>query len=75
MAKMRRGKAKRSEIELDYSELEGVVGPAATPTKAKKKEGSLGFEAQMFLAADKLRKNLEPSDYNQSAARVRSRAL
>lgn len=24
---------------------------------------SLGFEAQMFLAADKLRKNLEPSDY------------
>jgi type I restriction enzyme M protein len=24
---------------------------------------NLGFEAQMFLAADKLRKNLEPSDY------------
>jgi len=24
---------------------------------------SLGFEAQLFLAADKLRKNLEPSDY------------
>ena len=23
---------------------------------------NLGFEAQMFLAADKLRKNLEPSD-------------
>src|SRR5688500_4117914 len=23
----------------------------------------LGFEAQLFLAADKLRKNLEPSDY------------
>jgi type I restriction enzyme M protein len=22
-----------------------------------------GFEAQLFLAADKLRKNLEPSDY------------
>jgi hypothetical protein len=24
---------------------------------------NLGFEAQLFLAADKLRKNLEPSDY------------
>ena len=33
--------------------------------KAAKANGgaSLGFEAQMFLAADKLRKNLEPSDY------------
>jgi type I restriction enzyme M protein len=28
---------------------------------------SLGFEAQMFLAADKLRKNLEPSDYKHVA--------
>jgi len=26
-------------------------------------KGQLGFEAEMFLAADKLRKNLEPSDY------------
>ena len=25
--------------------------------------GQLGFEAELFLAADKLRKNLEPSDY------------
>ncbi len=25
--------------------------------------GNLGFEAQLFLAADKLRMNLEPSDY------------
>ena len=25
--------------------------------------GNGGFEAQLFLAADKLRKNLEPSDY------------
>lgn len=28
---------------------------------------SLGFEAQLFLAADKLRKNLEPSDYKHVA--------
>jgi type I restriction enzyme M protein len=33
-------------------------------TKAKNGNGAnLGFEAEMFLAADKLRKNLEPSDY------------
>ena len=32
--------------------------------KAKNSNGAnLGFEAQLFLAADKLRKNLEPSDY------------
>ena len=24
---------------------------------------NIGFEAELFLAADKLRKNLEPSDY------------
>ena len=39
---------------------------------SKKDSGSnggatLGFEAQMFLAADKLRKNLEPSDYKHVA--------
>lgn len=32
--------------------------------KAKSRNGgNLGFEAELFLAADKLRKNLEPSDY------------
>ncbi len=31
---------------------------------------TLGFEAQMFLAADKLRKNLEPSDYKHVALRL-----
>jgi type I restriction enzyme M protein len=32
--------------------------------KAKNSNGAnLGFEAKLFLAADKLRKNLEPSDY------------
>ncbi|WP_456743909.1 type I restriction-modification system subunit M N-terminal domain-containing protein [Bradyrhizobium sp. USDA 4354] len=28
---------------------------------------NLGFETQLFLAADKLRKNLEPSDYKHVA--------
>ena len=43
---------------------------ANKPTKAAKANGNgakFGFEAQMFLAADKLRKNLEPSDYKHVA--------
>jgi type I restriction enzyme M protein len=45
-------------------------GAAAQATKASKANGNganLGFEAQLFLAADKLRKNLEPSDYKHVA--------
>src|SRR6266699_2514146 len=43
---------------------------SAQPTKTSKANGNganLGFEAQLFLAADKLRKNLEPSDYKHVA--------
>src|SRR5580693_2707529 len=43
---------------------------AAAPAKSGKVNGNganLGFEAQLFLAADKLRKNLEPSDYKHVA--------
>ncbi len=36
---------------------------AAKATAGKGNGANLGFEAQLFLAADKLRKNLEPSDY------------
>jgi type I restriction enzyme M protein len=46
----------------------------ATPAKTSKNKvngngngANLGFEAQLFLAADKLRKNLEPSDYKHVA--------
>jgi type I restriction enzyme M protein len=39
--------------------------PATKPAKAN--GANLGFEAQLFLAADKLRKNLEPSDYKHVA--------
>ena len=40
-----------------------------SPAKAAKNGNgaNLGFEAQLFLAADKLRKNLEPSDYKHVA--------
>ena len=44
--------------------------PSAKAAKAEKPNGNggnLGFEAQLFLAADKLRKNLEPSDYKHVA--------
>lgn len=37
-------------------------GPARKDNGTNGK-GQLGFEAELFLAADKLRKNLEPSDY------------
>jgi type I restriction enzyme M protein len=41
---------------------------AAASTKTTNGQGvKLGFEADMFLAADKLRKNLEPSDYKHVA--------
>jgi type I restriction enzyme M protein len=39
----------------------------APPAKPKENGANLGFEAQLFLAADKLRKNLEPSDYKHVA--------
>ncbi|GBR07106.1 SAM-dependent DNA methyltransferase [Asaia siamensis] len=45
-------------------EAANAAKPAA---KGKAATANLGFEAQMFLAADKLRKNLEPSDYKHVA--------
>jgi type I restriction enzyme M protein len=41
--------------------------PKKQPALKNGKGASLGFEAQLFLAADKLRKNLEPSDYKHVA--------
>ena len=37
--------------------------PRKHPNGNGEKQSQLPFEAQLFLAADKLRKNLEPSDY------------
>ena len=43
-------------------------GTGVAPAKGNGSNGAnLGFEAQMFLAADMLRKNLEPSDYKHVA--------
>ena len=49
---------------------------AAPPAKSSKSNGNganIGFEAQLFLAADKLRKNLEPSDYKEMPSSYRGR--
>ena len=43
------------------------AGTNTKPAKANGNGANLGFEAQLFLAADKLRKNLEPSDYKHVA--------
>jgi len=62
MGRKRSGKTTRG-ADIDLSGVNQVPGEAGK--KAPKKNGNgatLGFAAQLFLAADKLRKNLEPSD-------------
>jgi type I restriction enzyme M protein len=52
---------------LKDSASDALSAEAAKIGKADGDGGNLGFEAQPFLAADKLRKNLEPSDYKHVA--------
>ena len=52
---MARGRPRKSE------------GAVSATAKQKENGANLGLEAQLFLAADKLRKNLEPSDYKHVA--------
>jgi type I restriction enzyme M protein len=58
---MPRGRSKKSANDAPPS------AKVAKPEKRNGNGGNLGFEAQLFLAADKLRKNLEPSDYKHVA--------
>ncbi len=44
-----------------------ITSQPAKPSKVNGNGANIGFEAQLFLAADKLRKNLEPSDYKHVA--------
>ena len=44
-----------------------TVAPPSKPARANNKGGDLGFEADLFKAADKLRGNMEPSDYKHVA--------
>jgi type I restriction enzyme M protein len=68
---MARGRKKAADLEVDLSGIDfGPVEGRAPAKRAKNTNGNganLGFEAQLFLAADKLRKNLEPSDYKHVA--------
>jgi hypothetical protein len=41
--------------------------PPMAITETKNNGGALGFEAELFKAADKLRGNMEPSDYKHVA--------
>ena len=64
------GRGRGGSVRL-ASPNDDAPAPSATPAEprpAKPKKdrdngANVGFEAQLFLAADKLRKNLEPSDY------------
>jgi type I restriction enzyme M protein len=63
-------KARESTMPRGRPRKEATTDVAVRPAKTTKSNGNganLGFEAQLFLAADKLRKNLEPSDYKHVA--------
>lgn len=57
---MPRGRPKTSDGDTQIVKV-------AQRGRANGNGANLGFEAQLFLAADKLRKNLEPSDYKHVA--------
>jgi hypothetical protein len=65
-------KAKERQMPKGRPTQNATDAPARELSKGSKGKGNgnganLGFEAQLFLAADKLRKNLEPSDYKHVA--------
>lgn len=53
-------------VEVDAAEP-APVALRAKPVRANGNGGNLGFEADLFKAADKLRGNMEPSDYKHVA--------
>ena len=53
-------------VEVDAAEP-APVALRAKPARANGNGGNLGFEADLFKAADKLRGNMEPSDYKHVA--------
>src|SRR5712692_898805 len=63
---MARGKRKEAETKREKPAA-SKKAPAKQPAAKNGNGANLGFEAQLFLAADKLRKNLEPSDYKHVA--------
>ncbi len=67
------GRGRGGSVSLaDDEKIEGGPAPASEPmkvrpTKSNSNGGNLGFEADLFKAADKLRGNMEPSDYKHVA--------
>ncbi len=68
------GRGRGGSVSLSASTNASQPAPKPTqtarPAKSPRANGTapaLGFEAQLFQAADKLRKNLEPSDYKHVA--------
>ena len=55
--------------ELDFGEgvTQKVTKKTNTDSRKNSNGGDLGFEAELFKAADKLRGNMEPSDYKHVA--------
>jgi len=64
-------KAPESNVAAPTGAVSQQPPRRAKPEKRQNGNGAnLGFEAQLFLAADKLRKNLEPSDYKHVAGLI-----
>jgi type I restriction enzyme M protein len=66
------GRGRGSSVSLGRgaeADIEEAVPAAARakPTRTNGNGGNLGFEAELFKAADKLRGNMEPSDYKHVA--------
>ena len=59
--------SEESRSEEAEAEEAAPVAAKAKPARANGKGGDLGFEADLFKAADKLRGNMEPSDYKHVA--------
>ncbi|KRP85206.1 DNA methyltransferase [Bradyrhizobium pachyrhizi] len=57
----------RGRPKQDEQNSASAAQAKSSKNKANGNGANLGFEAQLFLAADKLRKNLEPSDYKHVA--------
>src|ERR1700677_2548139 len=58
-----------AQVERTLEQLLDQDVPATPPKRANSNGngGDLGFEAELFKAADKLRGNMEPSDYKHVA--------
>jgi type I restriction enzyme M protein len=63
----RGGSVSLSNVAEAETEEAATLVTRAKPARANGNGGNLGFEAELFKAADKLRGNMEPSDYKHVA--------